>query len=67
MCDDDCPKCGLRHLSPSGSDELTVVIARQDDSIFMLLSPESAEHDPQYRRIARFDARTGSFQPLGSG
>ena len=26
MCDDDCPDCGARHLSPYDSDDLTEIV-----------------------------------------
>jgi len=30
MCDDDCPHCGARHMSPTDSDDLTEVIVEND-------------------------------------
>ena len=54
MCDDDCPHCGARHMSPGGSDDLTEVIEREGREYVVLRSPETAEHDPDYRELARF-------------
>lgn len=57
MCDDDCPHCGARHMSPRDSDELTEVIAREGREYVVLWSPETAEHDPDYRELGRFPSR----------
>jgi hypothetical protein len=51
-CDDDCPDCGARHMSPYESDDLTEVIEERDGKFIAVLSPESAEHGPDYREIA---------------
>ena len=29
MCDDDCPHCGARHMSPYNSEELTTLIEEE--------------------------------------
>jgi hypothetical protein len=58
MCDDDCPHCGARHMTPFDSDDLTDVSEVHGDELVLLHSPETAEHDPNYREVARF--------PLGS-
>jgi predicted nucleic acid-binding Zn-ribbon protein len=57
MCDDDCPHCGARHMSPSDSDELTEVIEERDGKFVVLWSPETAEHDPDYRELWTFPTR----------
>ena len=54
MCDDDCPHCGARHMSPFESDDLTVIIEDRGGEFAVLLSPETAEHDPDYRKLASF-------------
>ncbi len=54
MCDDDCPHCGARHMSPMESDDLTEVSAELDGALVLLKSPDSAEYHPDYRVIARF-------------
>jgi len=64
MCDDDCPHCGARHMSPSDSDDLTKVVVRDGPEYVVLWSPESAGHDPDYRELGRFQtlAQAESFQ-----
>jgi predicted nucleic acid-binding Zn-ribbon protein len=56
-CDDDCPHCGARHMSPTHSDDLTEVSELRDGTLVLLLSPEHAEHTPEYREVARFPLR----------
>jgi hypothetical protein len=54
-CDDDCPHCGLRHVSPTESEDLTVVVEPTRDGAFALLrSPPTAEHSPDYVEVGRF-------------
>ncbi|MEX0827684.1 MAG: hypothetical protein WD005_01905 [Haliea sp.] len=57
MCDDDCPHCGARHMSPYKSDDLTTVIEPDGDKFVVLWSPESAEHEPHYRELGWFPSR----------
>jgi hypothetical protein len=57
MCDDDCPRCGARHMSPYKSDDLTDIIERDGDKFVVLWSPETAEHDPDYRELGAFPTR----------
>lgn len=57
MCDDDCPHCGARHMSPDDSDDLTEVIVRDRNKFVVLWSPETAEHDPDYRELGAFPTR----------
>jgi hypothetical protein len=54
MCDDDCPHCGDRHMSPSKSDDLTEIIEEQEGTFVVLRSPETAEHQPDYFEVATF-------------
>ncbi|MFN3348765.1 hypothetical protein [Pseudorhodoplanes sp.] len=54
MCDDDCPRCGARHMSPSDSDDLTKIIEPRESAFVVLCSPETAEHDPDYRELGTF-------------
>lgn len=63
MCDDDCPHCGARHISPSESDELTGIIERRGKSFVVLWSPDSADHSPDYDEVASFrsEARAKSY------
>lgn len=53
MCDDDCPRCGL-NMSPHTSDDLTEVVVRETESFALYCSPETAEHQPAYRKVASF-------------
>ena len=57
MCDDDCPHCGARHMTPSKSDDLTEVIEREGDKFVVFWSPETAEHGPNYHELGTFPTR----------
>jgi hypothetical protein len=57
MCDDDCPRCGDRHMSPYNSDDLTEIIERDGQDFVVLWSPETAEHKADYRELVRFATR----------
>jgi hypothetical protein len=57
MCDDDCPHCGARHMSPFESEYLTTVIEASDRQFIVLRSPEEAEHHADYHEIERFPTR----------
>jgi len=57
MCDDDCPRCGARHMSPYKSEDLTEVIEQNGDKFIVLWSPETAEHHPDYRQLGAFTTR----------
>jgi len=57
MCDDDCPHCGARHMSPNDSDDLTVVIVRDGKKYVVLQSPETAGHYPDYCELGAFRTR----------
>jgi hypothetical protein len=54
ICDDECPHCGARDMTPCEAMELTTVIEREGDEYVVLWSPETAEHDPDYRELGRF-------------
>jgi hypothetical protein len=54
LCDDDCPSCGNRHMSPDRSDDLSVVIAAGDEGFTVWQSPASAERVPDYRLVGQF-------------
>ncbi len=58
MCDDDCPHCGARHMSPMDSDDLTKVIDQDGNQFVALRSPGTAGHCPDYREIGRFPTRS---------
>jgi hypothetical protein len=57
MCDDDCPHCGARHMSPYDSIDLTEIIAEDDNKFVALRSPDAAEHCPHYQELGRFESR----------
>ena len=57
MCDDDCPRCGARHMSPFDSDDLTAIIRAHADAFLVLHSPDAAENLPIYQEIASFKRR----------
>jgi hypothetical protein len=57
MCDDDCPHCGARHMSPYDADDLTLLVERHGREFVVLRSPESACHYANYREIGRFATR----------
>ena len=57
MCDDDCPHCGARHMSPGKSDDLTEIIIREGNKFVVFWSPETAGHDPDYRELGAFPTR----------
>lgn len=54
MCDDECPDCGARDMTPCMSDDLTTLINREGPHFIVLCSPEAAEDDPDYRELGRF-------------
>jgi hypothetical protein len=66
MCDDDCPHCGARHMSPDGSDDLTEVISKENGIFVVYWSPETAEHDADYRELGRFPTKTEAEKFLAS-
>lgn len=63
-CDDDCPHCGARHMSPGHSDELTEIIVHEGDEYVVLRSPKSAGHYPDYREIRRFKSEAQAIAYL---
>ena len=56
-CDDDCPHCGARHMSPFDSERLTTLIERDGKEFVVYRSPDTAEHEPDYRQLGRFPTR----------
>ena len=67
MCDDDCPHCGARHMSPADSDDLTTVIEPDGDRFIVLWSPETAEDDPEYCELGLFPTREQAEAFLATG
>ena len=56
-CDDECPRCGARNMSPFDSDNLTELVAQADKEFIAIRSPDSAGHDPAYQELGRFPTR----------
>jgi hypothetical protein len=52
MCDDDCPHCGARHMSPLNSDDLTEIVDERDGKFVALKSRDDAEESPAYEEVA---------------
>jgi predicted nucleic acid-binding Zn-ribbon protein len=66
MCDDDCPYCGARHSTPVDSDDLTVLVEPDGNEFVVLRSPDTAEHDPDYREVGRFPSSEKAEEFLAS-
>ena len=60
-CDDDCPRCGARHMSPSRSDDLSEICDWRTNEVVLLKSADDAEHRPNYEQVAVFPL--GLFNP----
>ena len=67
MCDEDCRVCGARHMLPYDADELTEIISEEDGEFIVLWSPETAEHDADYRELGRFSTRAEAEAFLATG
>ena len=66
MCDDECPHCGARDLTPYNSEDLTELIEQDASEFVALRSPASAEHDPDYCEVGRFPTRAKAQEFLAS-
>ena len=53
-CDDECPRCGARNVSPFDSDDLTFIIDDEGGYFVVLRSPDQAEHEPDYEEVIVF-------------
>jgi Zn-finger nucleic acid-binding protein len=65
-CDDDCPHCGARHMSPFDSENLTELIEPDGKEFVAIRSPDTAQHDPDYRELGRFPTREKAEEFLAS-
>jgi hypothetical protein len=65
-CDDECPHCGARDMSPHDSDDLTTLIEEEGQQFVVLRSPDTAEHDPDYRELGRFASRETALEFLAA-
>ena len=59
-CDDECPHCGARDMSPFRSEDLSELVVQQHDQFIALRSPDTAEHDPSYEELGRLPTRAGA-------
>ena len=66
MCDDECPHCGARDMTPYQSEELTTIIEEEGKEFIVFWSPETAEHDPDYRELGRFPSREKALEFLSA-
>jgi hypothetical protein len=54
-------------MSPYESEDLTEIIKQEDGDFVVLWSPETAEHDPDYRQRGRFQTRAQAEAFLATG
>ena len=47
-------------MTPYKSEDLTELIEQEGKEFIVLRSPDTAEHDPDYRELGRFPTRTGA-------
>jgi len=66
-CDDDCPHCGARHMSPVDSEDLTEIVRPRAGAFVALRSPDTAEHGPDYRAAGTFPTRQEAEAYLSGG
>lgn len=65
-CDDDCRRCGARHMSPFKSDDLSEIVVPAEAGFAVLRSPDTAGHYPDYEEVARFPSE-GAARAFLSG
>jgi hypothetical protein len=65
-CDDECPHCGFRDMSPFNSEDLTELIVEEGEQFVVLRSSEEAEDDPDYEELGRFATRDAAREFLRS-
>jgi hypothetical protein len=53
-------------MSPDDSDDLTEIVSEENGAFVVYRSPETAEHDPDYRELGRFDNRAEAEKFLNS-
>jgi hypothetical protein len=66
MCDDECPHCGARDMTPYDSENLTEIIEQDGNEFVAIRSPDTAEHDPDYREVGRFPSLEKAEEFLAS-
>ena len=60
------PHCGARHSTPVDSNDLTVLVESDGSEFVVLRSPDTAEHDPDYREVGWFPTREKAEEFLAS-
>jgi hypothetical protein len=53
-------------MSPFNSEDLTELIERDGSEFVAIRSPDSADHDPDYREIGRFKSRDKALEFLST-
>ena len=53
-------------MSPSHSEDLTEFIEQDGDEFVAIRSPDTAEHDPDYREVGRFPTQERAKEFLAS-
>ena len=66
MCDNECPHCGARDITPIRSEDLTDLIEQEGSEFVVMRSPDTAEHDPDYEEVGRFPTRAKAEEFLVS-
>jgi hypothetical protein len=51
-CEDDCPHCGARHMTPLDSDDLTEIVDERNGRYVALRSSDAAADSPDYEEVA---------------
>lgn len=65
-CDDQCPYCGERDMSPVKSKDLTELIVPEGKAFLVLRSSNTAGHDPDYQELGRFPTKVKAQEFLAS-
>lgn len=65
-CDDECPHCGARDMTPFKSTDLTELVEQEGDEFVVMRSPDAAEDDPEYEEIGRFRTQAQAEEFLES-
>jgi hypothetical protein len=53
-------------MQPYDAEELTTLIEAAGEEFVVLWSPETAEHDPDYRELGRFPSRQKALEFLSA-
>jgi len=56
----------LDDSTPVDSDDLTVLVEAVGSEFVVLRSPDTAEHDPDYREVGRFPTREQALEFLAA-